>query len=305
MELSMGVSLIRCALLTFSFLLSGIFVRVSGAITSGKPTWQTEISNFENRAWDDVNGQHGAFSLGLSIQVALLYGKTSAWVWWQGTDSDLGPYDLTGFDMSRGKTFYASKQFYRFVRPGAKMVGVSASETGIVVTAFEHPGLNNFVVVICNDSPNAVTTSITGANVPATFTGFQNSAAGNDTCRAIGNVKASEVTVPARGILTLVSGSYIEAGTTTSTFGGSYNQRGLAAKGTVRRREDRLSLNTGKDGSYRIALFGMKGKIVKMQGGVLQSMDLSALRAGVYTAVVVSGNRVADRTVVAAGKALR
>ncbi|MGE5558480.1 MAG: hypothetical protein ACM3WV_07690, partial [Bacillota bacterium] len=176
---------------------------------SGKPCWQTEISGFDPSIWLDNGSQQGSFAYGLSIQLGLIYGKVAAWVFWQGTaGSAPGIYNMTGYNLSVGKTFYASKQFYRYIRPGARMVSVINGNADLYVSAFEHTGLNNFVIVLVNNSTNSKTISITGSNLPGSYTGYRSSSSEN--CANIGTVYPSSVTVPGKSILTLVNGDYTE-----------------------------------------------------------------------------------------------
>jgi hypothetical protein len=258
---------------------------------TGKPTWQTEISGFAPNRWLDLSGAdpvHGAFSLGLAIQVALRHGKVAAWVWWQGTDSKLGQYGLTAADFSKGLTFYASKQFYRFVRPGAVMVAAASSDAPLVVTAFEHSTLGNFVVVICNDSDNPVATSITGDAVPRTYAGFLSSAATGDTCRAIGEVLSSRVSMPGRGILTLVNGNFDE----TKGAVGAYERRdnGFSRVNLVHASSSRghLKVTPSGPGPYSLEIFDVRGKTVEKLDDLkgMRVIELSRYPRGMYVANV-------------------
>ena len=258
---------------------------------TGKPTWQTEISGFAPKRWLDQSGgspSHGAFSLGLAIQMALLHGKVSAWVWWQGTDSQLGQYGLTGANLSKGLTFYASKQFYRFIRPGAVMVEAASSDASLVVTAFEHTGLANFVIVICNDSDDPAGTSITSGNIPDSYLGYLSSVAPGDTCRAIGEVKASSVSIPGRAILTLVNGNYREEKGTTRIIEGSLDAYKLPMTIEAGSADGLLKINSSDMEEYGVVVFDLQGSVVRkldrLQGN--QTIDMSRNCAGMYVATV-------------------
>jgi glucuronoarabinoxylan endo-1,4-beta-xylanase len=269
---------------------------------TGKPTWQTEISGFEPNRWLDKSGAkppHGAFSLGLAIQVALLYGKVSAWVWWQGTDSDLGQYALTGPNLSKGLTFYASKQFYRFIRPGAVMVDAASSDASLVATAFEHTGLDNFVVVICNDSDNPATTSVTGANVPEAFQGFVSSAATADTCRVVGEVKASSVTVPARGILTLVNGSYSEKKSPAHSRENRLGEGAPLMPFSAIRSGRMLILDPPCPQQYSFEILDMRGKTLKACDRLIgrHEANIPRFNPGMYALVIKTPGGTAVRKI--------
>ncbi|MGE5557313.1 MAG: glycoside hydrolase family 30 beta sandwich domain-containing protein, partial [Bacillota bacterium] len=174
---------------------------------SGKPYWQTEISGYGDN-WEKTD-VYGAFELGLSIASALQYGRISAWVWWQGSElAGISQYSMMqGTNVS--KKYYVSKQFYRFIRPGARMVALSSGDPDILACAFEHGTLNNFVVVLLNKSTSAKTISLGGANIPDTFTVYRTTG-GADNCSNVGTTNKSSVYLPAKSVVTLVNGSYKE-----------------------------------------------------------------------------------------------
>lgn len=87
----------------------------------GKKQWMTETSGYDD-TWE---GEPGAFALALDIMSALNNGNVAGWVWWQGSEnpgsSNIGEFALMN-GLVKGKKYYASKQFYRYIRPGAVRV---------------------------------------------------------------------------------------------------------------------------------------------------------------------------------------
>ena len=105
-----------------------------------KKQWMTETSGYQD-AW---NGSPGAFALGLDILSALNNGNVAGWVWWQGSENPgstagVGEFALMN-GLVKGKKYYVSKQFYRYIRPGAVRVGATSTNNNVFVSAYEHAG---------------------------------------------------------------------------------------------------------------------------------------------------------------------
>jgi O-glycosyl hydrolase len=176
---------------------------------SGKPVWMTETSGY-GETWVKAGNKPGALDLAIDIQSALIYGDASAWVWWQGSElAGLGEYNLMQ-GTTRGKKYFASKQFYRFIRPGARRVKLAfTSASGVMGSAFEHTALNNFVVVLINSSDKVVKANLAGTAIPGEFDYYLSTSA--DNCKkSDAKVKKDNVILPARSIVTLVNGRFEE-----------------------------------------------------------------------------------------------
>ena len=181
-------------------------MRTSWDAPHAKPAWMTETSGYTDN-WTDTNG---ARSLGYAIYAALAYGQASAWIWWQGSElgGPPGQYTLMGGTQNLGKRYYVSKSFYRFIRPGARMLKVTTSDSKLFVVAFAHPTSGAFTVVAINSDTADKTLALGGANVPATFTAYRTSASEN--CVTVGSVTNGSITLKADSLTTLVNGSVIE-----------------------------------------------------------------------------------------------
>jgi glucuronoarabinoxylan endo-1,4-beta-xylanase len=170
-----------------------------------KKQWMTETSGYAD-AW---TGSPGAFALGLDIMSALNNGNVAGWVWWQGSEnpgstSGVGEFALMN-GLNKGKKYYVSKQFYRYIRPGAVRVGATSSNTNVFVSAFEHAGAGTHTVVLANTSGSAQTVTVGGAGLPATFTIYRTSASEN-AVNAGDYAAGTALPLPARSITTLQSG---------------------------------------------------------------------------------------------------
>jgi O-glycosyl hydrolase len=148
--------------------------------------------------------------LALSIHAALYHGKASAWVWWQGSDNGtLNEFNLMQGTTKKGKRYYTSKHFYRFIRPGARMVDVSFNETeGVFASAFENQVMGAFTLVLINTNTKEVKVNLTGTNVPDAFDFYQTTS--KDDCVKKETVANNAVTLPPQSVVTLVNGNVFE-----------------------------------------------------------------------------------------------
>jgi O-glycosyl hydrolase len=100
------------------------------------PLWMTETSGYPNT-------QDGAIALGKAMYIALKYGNASAWIFWSISTTTLDAYSLMSSAGIKSKRYYASKNFYRYVRPGAKRFEINSPDTDkLLPLAFTHPGIN-------------------------------------------------------------------------------------------------------------------------------------------------------------------
>lgn len=174
----------------------------------GKKQWMTETSGYLD-SWLGSSDQPGAFSLGLDIMSALNNGNVAGWVWWQGSEnpgstSGIGEFALMN-GLVKGKKYYVSKQFYRYIRPGAVRVGASSVNNSVFVSAYEHGGAGTHTIVLANTSTSAQSVTVGGANLPATFTIYRTSAAEN-AANAGDYATGTALSLPARSVTTLQAG---------------------------------------------------------------------------------------------------
>ena len=179
------------------------YVRTNWGAPHGKTTWMTETSGYTDN-WSDTNG---ARNLAFAIYAALNYGQASAWLWWQGSSLGGPPdqYSLMGGTQYLGKRYYVSKNFYRYIRPGAKAVQVTTTDPTLFLVAFTNPGSGAFTIVAINTDTSDKTLTIGGANVPQTFDAYRTSASEN--CVSAGNMANGAITLKADSVTTLVNGS--------------------------------------------------------------------------------------------------
>lgn len=178
-----------------------------------RPIWMTETSGYVD-AWEggiNARGERrqGAFDLAQAIFAALYYGKVSAWVWWQGSGSEPGSEFSLMQGTLVGRRYYASKHFYRFIRPGARMLATTSDDPEVLAVAFEHERIGNFVTVLVNVAHEKKSVALEGQHLPDELDAHVTTA--TKILGAIGTrVQRAAVELPARSITTLISGSYLD-----------------------------------------------------------------------------------------------
>ncbi len=129
---------------------------------SGKniPLWLTETSGFSD-SWMGMDmiedGKekfvHGGFDLAKEIYIALKYGKISVWAWWTFSRWNANSIDETlVFQGKKQRTYYASKHFYKYIRPGAYQVESICDDNNILVLAFWHEKKSMYTLILINNS---------------------------------------------------------------------------------------------------------------------------------------------------------
>lgn len=172
---------------------------------TGKPVWMTETSGYHDH-WLTVNGQAGALDLGLAIHAALHHGNVSAWLWWQGSDAGtLNEYNLMQTETNPGKRYYVSRQYYRYIRPGAERIKAEYNNSdGVFATAYYHEEMETFTIVAINTNTEPVKLQIEGSNLPESYKMIVTNSQLNASDER--EVLLSEIEIPAISIVTLVHG---------------------------------------------------------------------------------------------------
>jgi len=161
------------------------------------PLWMTETSGYPNT-------MDGAIAMGKAMYVALTYGNVSAWVFWTLSTTTLDAYSLMNTAGLKSKRYFVSKNFYRYIRPGARRFTISSSENDkLLPMAFYHATDQATTIVIINDNKDSgMPVKLAGTGLPATFNVSITS--GTDDCKDYGTVNSSDVIlVPAGSVVTL------------------------------------------------------------------------------------------------------
>ena len=165
----------------------------------GKHFWMSETSGYHS-TWSDT----GAFGLAKSIYLALKFGHINAWVWWTlsenpGSGDDVYTLMYNKLPTSR---YYASKQYYRYIRPGAIMVNVSSTDSTILPLAFWNGAQAMLTYVFINNSSKLKTATITQTHLPSNVSVYRSSKTEN--CVAVNAYNAGVITLPDSSITTVV-----------------------------------------------------------------------------------------------------
>lgn len=154
-----------------------------------KELWMTETYP-EYRNW------HDAFALAGAIHGALVYGQVSLWNLW----------DMEGTLMYQGKptaSFYTSKHYYKFIRPGAVRIQASAWRDGLLTSAFLDVKNSRVTAVCINNTTLPMLIRIAGDSLPEAFDLYQTEEYVNFAYRGVHFVGA-DVLLPANSVSTLV-----------------------------------------------------------------------------------------------------
>ncbi|MFW6277401.1 MAG: hypothetical protein ACOC1J_01930 [Prolixibacteraceae bacterium] len=122
--------------------------------------WMAETNQYNRQNWMTETSGHeptwaGALKMATDIQEYLVYGNFSAWVYWQLSGGGNGRYSIM-VNGKPGNKYYASKHFYRYVRPDAIRIGANSENENLFVSAFHHPHDGTLTAVIINNSEELV-----------------------------------------------------------------------------------------------------------------------------------------------------
>jgi glucuronoarabinoxylan endo-1,4-beta-xylanase len=162
----------------------------------GKSAWMTETSGFP------VNWS-GAMTLASNIYAALRYGNLSLWTFWEDNRCDAEGLLCNGAHTQRS---LVSKNFYRYIRPGAVRIAATPDDTACYAVAFNNKAAQTLTLVIYNAKASGYALSLSGANLPAQFTKYTTTA--SKACVNEGTVGATSISIDASSVTTLVGSGY-------------------------------------------------------------------------------------------------
>ncbi len=157
-------------------------------------TWMTETSGHAD-SWD------GAMTLAGNIFNALECGNSSAWVFWSFSVSEGSPEFGLVVSTRPTSRYYVSKQYYKFIRPGA--VRVDAGSASIPAIAFKDDKAKTVSVILLNNTTQPQAVEIKGKGLPTEWEAYTTSNARN--CEKGKNVGQNGLIIlPPRSLTTLV-----------------------------------------------------------------------------------------------------
>ncbi len=171
-----------------------------------KVVWMTETSVYMD-SWEKSGDKPSALNVAFDINASLYYGNISAWVWWQGSESSVNDFSLMS-GSATGKKYSISKQFYRYIRPGALRVKSTTVDPDFFVTEYQNQAKGTHTIIIINSGNVDKAVYLIGNCLPATFKMYRTNS-GTENCLFIQDLSsgtASSFAVPAKSIATLQAG---------------------------------------------------------------------------------------------------
>ncbi|HDZ76881.1 MAG TPA: hypothetical protein ENH41_02205, partial [Candidatus Omnitrophica bacterium] len=168
-----------------------------------KKLWMTEYSKPGGDAYWST-----AFNMAQHIHNALAYANVGAYISWEFFDA---PEPIIYKDQSTTHRYHTQKQYFRYIRPQAKRVNAQATDSDILVTAFNHKQNKTFTIVVINRtaSDKLVDFNISGIQGVSSFNVIRTSV--NEDSTDLGSVSVASNFIsyglPAESITTFI-GSY-------------------------------------------------------------------------------------------------
>lgn len=159
------------------------------------PLWMTETSGYENTL-------DGAIDLSKAMYIALRYGNISAWVFWTMSTTKLDAYSLMNAAGEKSKRYFVSKNFYRYIRPGAQRFQIDSDNDSLLPLAFFNPENQTTTIVVINMGNDDKTFNMQGIDAGKKYNAYITSV--DKDCAPNGAVNAGDVLlIPGRAVLTL------------------------------------------------------------------------------------------------------
>jgi ankyrin repeat protein/O-glycosyl hydrolase len=161
-----------------------------------RQTWMTETSGHQPN-WD------GALKLANDIYDYIVGGNMSAWLYWQISTNSASEFALMKGSEPTPK-YYASKHFYRWVRPGALRIDGQSSHPNLLVSAFKHEYDGTLTLVLINKDEHDLEVQLAIEGMPNnTYEVYRSGESEN--CISLGKQKLTSIKIPAKHIITLYS----------------------------------------------------------------------------------------------------
>ncbi|MBN2806335.1 MAG: T9SS type A sorting domain-containing protein [Prolixibacteraceae bacterium] len=155
-----------------------------------KEMWMTE-THIGYQDWNSAMNTAGA------LHGSLWAGNISLWTNWSFEDMQLTKNQPNS-------TFYASKNYLKYIRPGAVRVNTASDNPDLMPTAFINED-GKFVMVIINKGSKAIPVDLKGKKLPSTFELYRTSQFENFINDETFKPNETVLIVPASSIITLVA----------------------------------------------------------------------------------------------------
>jgi len=162
------------------------------------PLWMTETSGF-------ANDMQGAVDLSKAMYTAMKYGKVSAWLFWTFSGAQIDPYYLMNTAGQKSKRYFSSKNFYRYVRPGAQRIDISDDAAHkLFALAFINDATHEQTIIIINDQESDRAIQVTGTGLQSAAIVYRTSENEDALDKGTANIGEGLI-VPAKSVVTLFS----------------------------------------------------------------------------------------------------
>lgn len=182
-----------------------------------KTLWVSELGTggTQSHSHNDITS---ALQLGNAIRDAVQEMGVNAWVYWQAVEDEAGNnnYGFLHANFTGSHSYWVTKQYWamanysKLLRPGSQSIGYSGPNTSSGIKGSGYlDSSGRVVIVLVNNAATAqlVDLNVTGRSV-TTFTPYITSV--SDNFRQLGPVSSAGYSVPARSIVTLVEGTWID-----------------------------------------------------------------------------------------------
>lgn len=253
-----------------------------------RQTWMTETSGHD-QTWA------GAMKMANDMHDYLVGGNMSAWLYWQIAE----PHSVYALMDSTRKSpkYFAAKQFYRYVRPGAVRVESRSSSPDVLASAFRHDTDGTLTMVLINrsDSAQTVNVSVAGTGQPTMYQVFRSIE--KEGCVLVGNFRINQKTLllSPRSIVTLLGQGKGNPNTRHGEWRVAYQSKIKGKIGTFAKPDEGPGLSINRV-SERYDMTALRAEISKG--------NLNATIANGWTALhsaLLGGNYEAVETLLAAG----
>lgn len=161
-----------------------------------RQTWMTETSGHE-ATWA------GAFKLACDMYDYLVGGNMSAWFYWQITDNASSSEYALMIGKEPTPKYYASKHFYRWVRPGAVRVEAHSTHPDLLVSTFRHDPDGSLTMVLINRSDKEMRVEVDPGDAYKHVPMQVFRSGEHESCIPKGVLVENGLTIPSRHIVTL------------------------------------------------------------------------------------------------------
>ena len=157
-----------------------------------KELWMSET-------WVEGGSFANALDVAGAIHGSLWAGNISLWTNWSFGEMQLYRNQPTS-------SFYTSKNYFRFIRPGALRIKTTSNNEDVMVSAFEHVENNTLTIVVINKASLAKPARLFGSNLPKGFKAFRTTQYEN--CIEVDSVGRDVFILPPRSVTTFISSEF-------------------------------------------------------------------------------------------------